>query len=107
MRVRVSSISLIKSIILVFAVLSMVACSSFVSKAKKDFAQDLTATILEFDDPETIKKAVPAYLVLISSLIRDDPENIGLLESGAQLYGAYASGFADSDASKKALANRA
>lgn len=104
---RASSIPLIKSTILVLAVLSMVACSSAITNAKKDFAQDLSATILEFDDPETIKKAVPAYLVLISSLIKNDPENIGLLESGAQLYGAYASGFADSDASKRALANRA
>ena len=107
MRFRASSISLIKSIILVLAVLSMIACSGAITNAKKDLAQDLSATILEFDDPETIKKAVPAYLLLISSLIRDDPEDIDLLESAAQLYGAYASGFTDSDESKIALANRA
>jgi len=67
----------------------------------------LSATILEFDDPETIKKAVPSYLILISSMIKGDPDNPDLLETGAQLYGAYASGFTDSATSKKALANRA
>ncbi len=99
-------IPLIKTVLLVFTVLSMIACSTVVTNAKKDFAQDLSATILEFDDPETIKKAVPAYLILISSLIKSEPENVDLLESGAQLYGAYATGFTDSDASKRALANR-
>ncbi len=62
---------------------------------------------MEFDDPETIKKGLPAYLILMSSMIKGDPENADLLESGAKLYGAYASGFADSEESKKALANRA
>lgn len=77
------------------------------ANAKKEFAQDLSATILEFDDPETIKKGVPAYLILISSMIKGDPENPDLLESGSQLYTAYASSFTDSSNSKKALANRA
>ena len=106
MRPKISMIPLIKTVLLVFTVLSMISCSTVVTNAKKDFAQDLSATILEFDDPETIKKAVPAYLILISSLIKSEPENVDLLESGAQLYGAYASGFTDSDASKRALANR-
>ncbi len=40
-------------------------------------------------------------------MIKGDPDNPDLLETGAQLYGAYASGFTDSATSKKALANRA
>ena len=87
--------------------MSVSACSQLIANAKQEFAQDLTATILEFDDPETIKKAVPSYLVLISSMIKGDPNNPELLESGAQLYGAYASSFTDSSESKKALTNRA
>ncbi|NOR43701.1 MAG: hypothetical protein GQ572_10225, partial [Gammaproteobacteria bacterium] len=73
MRPKISMIPLIKTILLVFTVLSLIACSTVVTNAKKDFAQDLSATILEFDDPETIKKAVPAYLILISSLIKSEP----------------------------------
>lgn len=93
----------VKLLLLLFLIVSISACGY----AKKQFSDDLSATILEFDDPETIKKGVPSYLILISSLIKGEPENAGLLESGAQLYGAYASGFTDSDESKKALANRA
>lgn len=94
------------SLLLAF-ILSLSACGQLISNAKQEFAEDLSATILSFDDPETIKKGVPAYLILISSMIKGDPENAGLLESGAQLYGAYASAFTDSAESKKALANRA
>lgn len=82
-------------------------CSQIVSSAKQEFSEDLAATILEFDDPETIKKAVPSYLVLVSSMIKGDPENAGLLKAGAQLYSAYAGGFTDSPESKLALSRRA
>lgn len=87
--------------------LSVVSCGQLISNAKQEFADDLSATILEFDDPETIKKGLPAYLILMSSMIKGDPDNPELLESGAKLYAAYASGFTDSEASKRALANRA
>ena len=98
--------ALIKLAFLIFSALSIAACGQLIANAKKDFAQDLSSTILEFDDPETIKKAVPSYLLLMSSIIKGDPENADLLESGAQLYSAYALGFTDSAESKRALANR-
>ena len=98
---------LFKSILLMLLVLSISACGRVISNAKIEFSQDLSATILEFDDPETIKKGVPAYLILVSSMIKSDPENPALLEAGAQLYGAYASSFTDTPASKIALSNRA
>lgn len=98
---------LFKLSFLLALVLSISACGQLIASAKQEFAEDLSATVLEFDDPETIKKGLPAYLILMSSMIKGDPENADLLESGAKLYGAYASGFADSEESKKALANRA
>ena len=105
--IRSMSVRLFKQLILLFMVLSITACGRVITNAKIEFSQDLSATILEFDDPETIKKGVPAYLILISSMIKGDPDNPDLLESGAKLYGAYASGFTDSNESKKALSNRA
>ncbi len=107
MGIRPIIIRFLRPVLPAFVVLNLAACGQFISNAKQEFAQDLSATILEFDDPETIKKGVPAYLILISSMIKGDPDNPDLLESGAQLYGAYASGFTDSAESKKALANRA
>jgi len=107
MDIHTSKVRLFKLSLIILIMLSVSSCGQFIANAKQEFADDLSATILEFDDPETIKKGVPAYLILISSMIKGDPDNPDLLESGAQLYGAYASGFTDSGASKRALANRA
>ena len=85
----------------------LTACGQMVSNAKKDFAEDLSATIQRHDDPETIKQALPAYLVLVDSMVRGDDANIDLLLSAAQLYGSYASVFVDSTERKQKLAKRA
>ena len=98
---------LIKTSLLMMLVLSMSSCGQFIANAIKEFADDLAATILESKDPEIIKKGVPSYLILMSSMIKGDPDNPELLESGAQLYGAYASSFTDSEESKQALADTA
>jgi hypothetical protein len=88
-------------------VISIIVVLSSCGGIKQDFADDLSATIVSFDDPETVRKGVPAYLILISTMIKGDPEDVDLLESGARLYSAYASSFTDSQQSKIALANRA
>ena len=107
MEIRLIKNRIFKSLLLVLMLLSITACGQLIANAKQEFAEDLSATIMEFDDPETIKKGVPTYLILISSMIKGDPDNPDLLESGAQLYGAYASSFTDSATSKRTLANRA
>lgn len=104
---RLTIFQFFKWSLVMITVLALTSCGQIIANAKKDFADDLSTTILSFDDPETIKNGVPAYLILISSMIKGDPENADLLESGAQLYGAYASAFTDTTESKKALANRA
>ena len=107
MELRPIILQLPKYLSLTLILLSVASCGRVITNAKIEFSQDLAETILESDDPETIKKGVPAYLILISSMIKGDPDNPDLLESGARLYGSYSSGFADSTESKKALANRA
>lgn len=107
MKLRIIKFQSLKLSIILTLVLCISACGQLLSNARQEFADNLSATILSFDDPETIKKAVPAYLILISSMIKGDPENADLLESGAKLYGSYASGFADTAESKKALADYA
>lgn len=91
----------------IFLCLCLVSCGQLVSNAKREFSADLAATILASDDPETVKKGVPSYLLLISSLIRGEPDNPDLLESGAKLYSAYGSSFADTIESKRALTQKA
>ena len=86
--------------------LSLSACGSLISSAKKEFAEDLSATILAHDEPETVKQAIPTYLILVSSLIRGDQENVDLLVSGSRLYGSYASVFVEETERKIILAKR-
>lgn len=87
--------------------LSLISCGQLVSNVKQDFAQSLAATIAEHDDPETIAQALPAYMVLVSSMIRSEPDNVELLLSGANLYGAYASAFVTNKQRQRVLAQHA
>ena len=89
--------------ILTVALLALSGCGQLISNAKKELAEDLSATMLEQDDPETVKQAVPAYLILVSSMIKGDPDNVELLISGSRLYGAYASVFVEDVQRKKKL----
>ena len=89
--------------IVIVSLLISSGCSQLVSNAKQDFADDLSATMLEQNDPETVKQAVPAYLILISSMIKGDPDNVELLVSGSRLYGAYASVFVEDRLRQKRL----
>ena len=88
-------------------VLSLTACGALISSAKKEMAEDLSATIMAHDEPETIEQALPAYLVLVSSLIRGDENNVELLLSGSRLYGAYASVFVEETQRRITLSRRA
>ena len=87
------------SFILIFIVLILSGCGN----VKKEFAEDLSATMLEQNDPETVKQAVPAYLILISSMVKGDPDNVELLISASKLYGAYASVFVEDRNRQKRL----
>ena len=87
----VKSRTLVLPLLIISLAIGLSSCGQLISNAKREFSADLAATILASDDPETIKKGVPSYLLLLSSLIRGEPENPELLESGAQLYSAYGS----------------
>lgn len=82
-------------------------CSSFVSGATKNLANQLQATISEHDDPELVKDAVPAYMLMVESLLRSDPENVDLLTAASSLYSAYSSVFVSEPERQKRLAERA
>ncbi len=88
---------------IIFSLLILSGCGQLVSNAKQEFAEDLSATMLEQNDPETVKQAVPAYLILVSSMIKGDPDNVELLISGSKLYGAYASVFVEDRGRQKRL----
>lgn len=85
----------------------LVSCGQVISNAKKDFARDLSDAILQHNEPETVKQALPAYLVLIDSMVRGDDRNIDLLISASKLYGSYTSVFVEDEQRKRLLSDRA
>ena len=60
-------------------------------------AGTLSAAILNQDDPDLVQSGVPAYLLLVDGLISQHPDNVGLLDAGAQIFALYGSRFAKGD----------
>lgn len=77
------------------AAIALGGCASLVNRASQQLADNLTAGILNQDDIDLARDGVPAWLLLVDGFVEGDPKNVGMLRSGARLYGAYAGGFVD------------
>lgn len=99
---RVKSITL-----LLMTLLLLSGCGQLISNAKQEFAEDISASILQHDEPETVKQALPSFLLLVDSMVHGDDTNIDLLISASKLYGSYASVFVEEEKRKHKLAQRA
>jgi tetratricopeptide (TPR) repeat protein len=73
----------------------LTSCSAVVSSTTSGMADSLADALVNQNDPETVRAAVPAYLILIDGLIKDSPDNAGVLLAGAELYSSYAAAFVD------------
>jgi hypothetical protein len=91
-----------KLVLTVLITVSLSGCASIVGKATDKFAKNLGDAVLNSEDPATIRDALPAYLLLLDSLIAgqtpNDKSNAGVLFAAAQLNGAYAGNFTQGDA---------
>jgi hypothetical protein len=81
-------------------------CATLVSSATSRIADDLTATILNSNDPETVRAAVPAYLLFIESLLRSSPDNEGILRAASALNGAFAGAFVEDESRAEILTDK-
>lgn len=81
-------------------------CASFIASATGRLAENLSTAILEQDDPALVRDAVPAYLLLLDSLVLSDGDNQAALEAAAQMYAAYAVTFADDEQRARKLSSR-
>ena len=86
---------------------SLSGCAALVSSATSGFTDDLSASILDMNDPETAKAALPTFMVTIDSLLRNNPNNPDLLVSGATLYASYGAIFTDDELRASRLTTRA
>ncbi len=92
-------------IIALWMIITLTSCASVISTVTSDMADNLTQAILNQNDLETVRAGAPAYLLMIDSMIASDPDNPGLLLSGARLYTAYTSVFVDDEDRAKRLSD--
>jgi len=83
------------TLLLLVSALHLSGCSYFLSSATSKMTDNLSAAVLDQDDPATVRDGAPAYLIALDGLIEGNPESERLLLAGAQLYGAYAGAFVD------------
>ena len=89
------------------AVLMLGGCSLFIGPVVDGAADNLSAAILNQDDPETVRDGAPAYLLLMDSLVEGSPEDPEILRAVAGLYSAYAAVFVTDPERAARLSNRA
>lgn len=81
-------------------------CSTIMNSATTRMADNLSVAILNQNDPETVRTGAPAYLLLIDSLIAENPADPSRLSTGARLYSAYASIFVTDEQRAKRMAHK-
>lgn len=91
---RVTQIRAIGAVLLVSS-FCLGGCASLVSNAASNFADNLSSAVLNQDDPETARAAIPSYMVLVDSLIEGDPDNPDMLAAAAEMYASYGAVFAE------------
>lgn len=91
---------------LVLALL-LAGCASLMSSAAERMAGDLATALKNQNDPETVRSALPAYLLLLDALLVGDPGNAALHRSAARLNAAYAGVFVDAPGRRAEMARKA
>ena len=81
-------------------------CSTLMSKATGGMAANLSAAILNQNDPETVRDGVPAYLLMLDSFVAGAPDDVAMLSAAAELYAAYGIVFVDNPERAKRLTRR-
>jgi len=89
-------------ILIPLALLSTQGCS-----IKSDMMEHLSASILNNSDLDMVEAGAPAYLLMVDSLISQDPDSEQILSAGAQLYTAYADVFVTDKKRSKKMAAKA
>ena len=87
--------------------LALAGCGSIATSAGAGVAGNLSQAILNQDDPDLVRESLPAYLVLLDSLVADNRAGPELLGAAARLYAAYAVVFVADPARAATLASRA
>jgi len=79
---------------LVLLSLHTAGCASMMSSAATGLADNLSAAVLNQNDPETVRDGAPAYLLLLDSFLEGSPDDPDLNAAAANLYASYGAVFA-------------
>ena len=82
-------------------------CAHLVSSAMDEMAESVTRAIEDSDDLQTVADAMPAYLLMVDGLSRDNPQDASLHRTAARLNGAYATLFIEDPERKRQTAAKA
>ena len=75
--------------------------------ATNGMAANLSAAIMNQDDPETVRDGAPAYLLMLDSFIEGSPGDAAMLATAAELYAAYGVVFVEDQQRADRLTSRA
>jgi hypothetical protein len=82
-------------------------CASMMSSAASGLADNLSAAVLNQNDPETVRDGAPAYLLLLDSFLEGSPNDPALNAAAANLYASYGAVFAEDAARAQRLTAKA
>jgi len=88
-------------------ILLLSGCSVFISSATTKMTDNLSRAILNNNDLATVEAGGPAYLLMVDSLLHDDPDNASLLRAAATIYTAYTDVFVKDSSRAQKLATKA
>jgi len=83
------------------------SCSAIIDKQTAKFTQNLSDTVLNFEDPETVKTATPTFLILIDSMAKGENASAEAKLSAAQMFGSFAGAFVSDPKRQKILSRKA
>jgi len=102
------SLSKGRKVVLVLGMFSLInGCTIIISSATNKLARNLSSTILNSNDPQTVADGAPAYLLLVSSFLNDGADDEALLRTSATLHSAYAGVFIKDQARASKMTSKA
>jgi hypothetical protein len=87
------AVAVVKGWFLLLALSLVTGCATIVGSVTGGLAENLSAAILNSDDPPMVRDGAPSYLILIDSLLAGNPDSATLLSQSAELHSAYAGAF--------------
>jgi len=87
-------------LLIIVAILTIQACSI------GNLPSNLSRSMMNQEDPELVRTAAPAYLLMLDALVETYPDDEDFLLPAARLYGAYAGVFANDEAQTKRMVER-